>query len=131
MHLALLARFGWSPIFRGLMRKSKIIKSKRPSAIDEAEDSGRPKVIEEAIIAASYVYAIKHNFLDGCNSVDLSLLRHLVEMTSDLEISDRRMWEWNSLLIDGFKIWRDLKNNNGGIIEGDLNTGKLSFEKLS
>ena len=126
LHLAFMAKLGWSPIFRKLLRKSNKIEKRRVE-IDEAEDSGRPQVIEEAIIAAAYVYAEKHNFLDGVNAVDWQLLRHLQQMTSKLEVSDRTTWEWNKTLLDGFKVWRGLKKNNGGIVKGDLEKGTIEF----
>lgn len=129
LHLAFIAHFGWSPIFRSLFRNAGLIKEKRNGLVDEAEDGGRAKVIEEGIIAASYVYAVEHNFLEGVNTIDWQLIRHLQGMTKKLEIKDRKAWEWNNLLLNGFKIWREVRKNNGGIVEGDLLTGKLTYSK--
>ena len=130
IHLAFVAYFGWSPIFRKLFRDKGIIKSKRAAAVDEAEDGGRAKVIEEAIIAAAYVYADQHNFLDGIEAVDWKLIRHIQQMTAKLEVKDRKAWEWNKVLLQGFRVWRKLIEHKGGIVEGDLLTGNLTFRPI-
>ena len=51
-------------------------------------------------------------------------------MTSGLEVNDRTTYEWNETLRLGFKNWQKLIDNNGGIIEGDLNKGTINYKKL-
>ena len=110
MHLVFMAKLGWSPVFRKLLRNRKNGKKlkHREYAIDNAEDGGRAQVIEEAIIVAAYVYAEKRTMLERTNAVDWQLLRHIQKMTSKLEVSNRTAWEWNDALITGFTIWRKL-----------------------
>lgn len=128
LHLTFWCYFGWTPIFRKILRKKyEGTYKKRDSKTDEAQDSGRPQVIEEGIIAAAYVYAEENKFLEGTNTIDWQLLRHLKQMTKKLEVGDRSTFEWNEALLEGFKIWRKLIQNGGGTVEGDLHEQKLKY----
>jgi len=126
LHFAFAVHLGWSPVWRKLLRAKEKV-SKRPPSIDDAEDGGRAQVIEEAIVAAAYVYADRHNFMEGVGAVDWQLLRHIKQMTDNLEVKDRTTWEWNRALLDGFKVWRKLREFNGGSIVGDLLQNTLKF----
>ena len=94
MHLAFAAHLSWSPVLRKLLRKQCVIEN-RKSPLDDAEDGGRGQVIEEAIVAAAYVYATDHGFLEGIDALDWAFLRHIKNMTRHLEVKDRSAWEWN------------------------------------
>ena len=132
MHMTFMACFGWSPVFRKLLRskKLKIIKN-RTGERSEVEDGGRAQIIEEAIIHLIYVYASQNNFLQSKNCIiDWQFLRLIKNMTSGLEVSDKTTYDWNKALKLGFKNWKKLIDNNGGIIEGDLNKGTINYKKL-
>ena len=118
LHFAFAVHLGWSPVWRKLLRSGGKI-AKRPTTIDDAEDGGRAQIIEEAIVATAYVYADKHSFMDGAAAVDWQLLRHIKQMTANLEVKDRTTWEWNRSLMDGFRVWRKLREHNGGTVIGD------------
>lgn len=130
MHLSFAVFLGWSPVWRKLLRDQNILIKRTPASVDDAEDGGRPQVIEEGIVHAAYVYADQHNFLEGVKAVDWQLLNHIKQMTAKLEVKDRRDWEWNQALIEGFKVWRKLRHHNGGIVTGDLSKNILSFEEI-
>lgn len=127
MHLAFAACLGWSPVLRKLLRKSKIIQNRQPSSVADVEDGGRAQVIEEAVVAAAYAYASKHEFLDGVDAVDWTLLRHIRDLTSDLEIKDCTAGKWNSAILTGFSVWRAVRSNQGGLVRGDLTTRSIEF----
>ncbi|MDE0302673.1 MAG: nucleotide pyrophosphohydrolase [Gammaproteobacteria bacterium] len=127
MHLAFAAKLGWSPVLRKLLRDEDIIEN-RPSPLDEAEDGGRGRVVEEAIVAAAYAYASEHEFLEGIEEIDWELLRHIKKMTQQLEVKDRSTWEWSEALLQGFMVWRKLHEQKGGTVIGDLEEGTLEFK---
>lgn len=129
MHMAFMAKLGWSPVYRKLLRKKDRLKN-RSAADADAQDGGRPQVIEEAIVAAAYVHAEGRGFLEGINAVDWQLLRHIQQMTAKLEVANRTTWEWNEAIIHGFKIWRKLRENKGGTVKGDMINGALDFSPL-
>jgi hypothetical protein len=128
LHLAFAALLGWSPVWRKLLRKAGLITNRtEPPGIADAQDGGRAQVIDEAIVAAAYVYASRHSFLEGAEVVDWKLLNHIKQMTADLEVSDRTTREWNDAILRGFEMWRQLRTHNGGIIRGNLLEGTIQF----
>ena len=127
VHLAFAACLGWSPVWRKLLRKQKRVVNRIPREIADAEDGGRAQVIEEAIVAAAYVYAADHAFLEGLPSVDWHLLRHIRQLTANLEVRNVSTWEWNDVLLRSFAVWRQLRANSGGIVRGDLVAGTIEF----
>lgn len=127
IHLALAACLGWSPVLRKLLRTRNQIDHRTPPKVDEVEDGGRAQVIEEAIVAAAYVYASDHNYLDGVDAVDWQLLRHIKQLTSHVEVSNRTAKEWNDALLAGFAVWRKLREQGGGSVRGELQEGTLEF----
>jgi NTP pyrophosphatase (non-canonical NTP hydrolase) len=132
MHLAFMACLGWSPVMRKLLRSREVgLIKHRDRETDEAQDGGRAQVIEEGVVAAAYVYAEKHAFLEDLEVIDWQLLRHIKQMTDKVEVKTRTAWEWNETLKAGFKAWRALIKHKGGTIDGDLEAGSLTFKAPS
>jgi NTP pyrophosphatase (non-canonical NTP hydrolase) len=127
LHLSFAACLGWSPVFRKLLRTRKQIVNRVPRQVADVEDGGRAQVIEEAVVAAAYVYAAEHEFLQGVDAVDWQLLRHIRQLTAGVEVRNRTAWEWNLVLLRGFDVWRKLREHGGGIVRGNLKTGVIEF----
>jgi NTP pyrophosphatase (non-canonical NTP hydrolase) len=122
-HLAYAAMLGWSPISRsffGRQRSSDL-------RFREIEDSGRAKVIEEAISALAFEYARKERFLDGVDHLDYSLLRMIADMASGYEVRIRTVREWELCILRSFEVWRDLRRHRGGTLELDLVARTVRF----
>ncbi len=126
MHLALAASLGWSPVTRKIWKPNSLKRKSQPK-IDEVEDGGRAQVIEEAIVAAAYVYAVDHNFMDGKENVDWDLLQHIKRLTANVEVHDRTTWEWNRALTQGFQVWRELRKHDGGRVKCNLREATITF----
>lgn len=127
VHLAFAARLGWSPVWRKLLRKQGRVANRAPRELADAEDGGRAQVIEEAIVAAAYAYAADHGFLEGLPNVDWQLLRHIKQLTANLEVRNVSAWEWNDAILSGFAVWRQLRAHAGGIVRGDLLARTIEF----
>jgi NTP pyrophosphatase (non-canonical NTP hydrolase) len=127
IHLGFAACLGWSPVWRKLLRKQGLVANRVPREVADAEDGGRAQVIEEAIVAAAYAYAADHGFLEGLPSVDWHLLRHIRQLTANLEVRNVSAWEWNDALLRGFAVWRQLRAHAGGIVRGDLVARTIEF----
>jgi NTP pyrophosphatase (non-canonical NTP hydrolase) len=127
LHLAFAACLGWSPVLRKLLRNQKKLANRTPKKVDDVEDGGRARVVEEGIAFAGYVYAADHDYLAGVEAVDWQLLRHIRQMTSRLEVRNRTTKEWNDVLLRGFAVWRDLRRHGGGTVRGDLATRTVEF----
>jgi hypothetical protein len=124
MHLAYAAHLGWSPVVRKLLG----VKRKSNRLIDEIEDGGRAAVIEEAVVAFVYDYAQQHANLDGGDRLDYQLLNTVKSLTSGLEVARWSLREWEQAILSGFKIWRDLIRDRGGVVVCDLDARTISLE---
>jgi NTP pyrophosphatase (non-canonical NTP hydrolase) len=124
-HLAYAAVLGWSPITRMLLNcKRRSIKK-----IDEIEDGGRAAVIEEAISALVFQYAEQHSKLDNIGRIDSGLLSLIMGLTNGFEVSAASAGEWEDAILLGYKFFRILEREKGGLITVDLINRKMSFQK--
>jgi NTP pyrophosphatase (non-canonical NTP hydrolase) len=123
LHLAHAAVLGWSPVFRKLLgRKRRSVRK-----IDEVEDGGRAWVIEEAIAAAIYEYAERHTFLESATRVDWALLRSIRRLTAGYEVRSCTAAEWEIAILTGLRVWREVRQADGGTVRGSLVKRTLEF----
>ena len=126
-HLTHAIMLGWSPVVRALMR----VKRKSAPLIDEVEDGARAAVTEEAISAFVFGYARDHSFFDGVNTVDFELLRTIKTMTQPFEVRACSFRDWESAILAGYRVWRDMIQHRGGVFVGDAECRTVSFEPLA
>lgn len=122
-HAGFVAALGWSPVLRKLLGR----KRRSLAKIDEVEDGGRAAVIEEGIAALVFDYGRNHNFLDGAGGVDESLLRMVRGMSSHLEVASQPEALWQSAIVQGFAVWRQVAEAKGGVIEIDRTASTLRY----
>lgn len=122
-HLAYAAILGWSPNLRAFLKR----KRKSRPLLDDVEDGGRARIIEEGVSALAFDYARVHNFLEGINEIDYRLLRTIQSMTSHLEVSHATAADWERAILEGFAIWRAVLANNGGEILVDLDEQQIRY----
>ena len=116
IHLAFAAVLGWSP----LVRKMLGVKRKSDPKVDQVEDGGRAIATEEGLSAMIFAYARDYNFFEGKSSVSTELLRMIKNMVRHLEVSACSPGEWEQAIIQGFKVWREVKKRRGGTVDVDL-----------
>jgi NTP pyrophosphatase (non-canonical NTP hydrolase) len=124
-HLAFAAVLGWSPITRALLERKRRSKPE----VDEVEDGGRAKAIEEGISALIFAYAKDYNWLEGKASVSSELLRTIKSMTDHLEVSRCSTGEWESAILQGFAVWRKIKRRGSGTLVLDLDRQTISIKE--
>lgn len=124
-HLAYTAVLGWSPVTRQILGRRK---RKSNLKVDEVEDGGRAKAIEEGIAALVFGYAKDHGFLEGIDTLDYQLLRTIKNMTSHLEVSQCSFGEWEKAILEGYKVWRQVEKNQGGIVLVDLDARSITYQ---
>ena len=127
LHLAHAVFLGWSPVTRKLLGR----KRKASPKIDEVEDGGRAQVIEEAIAAVAYEYATRHALLHQVERVDWSLLRTIKRLTTGLEVRVRTEAEWEEALLAAFSAWREIRDHDGGRVQGDLVQRTMRFVPIA
>ena len=126
LHLAHAAMLGWSPALRRFFDPKR--KRRSNPDVDMNEDGGRASVIEETVAAAIFAYAEANNFLKGTDRVDWELLRFIRSITKKHEVSVRTEAEWEKAITAGIQVWNKLKENDGGVVVGDLFKRTLTFE---
>ncbi|HLO97067.1 MAG TPA: nucleoside triphosphate pyrophosphohydrolase family protein [Fimbriimonas sp.] len=122
-HFSYAAVLGWSPVVRLIMGR----KRRGDSMVDEVEDGGRAKVIEEGISAMAFAYAQDYGFLENKSVVDRDLLHTIQKMTAHLEVGACTMREWESAILQGFNVWREIQKNQGGTFLADLSARTITF----
>lgn len=122
-HLAYAAILGWSPNLRAFLKR----KRKSQPLLDEVEDGGRARIIEEGVSALAFDYARVHSFLEGISEVDYGLLRTIQSMTSHLEVGKATAADWERAILEGFAVWRQVLANKGGKILVDLDARTIRY----
>lgn len=125
-HLAYAAILGWSPVLRALLK----VKRKSKPEIDENQDGARAILIEEGISTWIFNYGVCHGYLKSFQSIDYTLLKAVREFVKGYEVAERPLWQWEYAILEGFRIFRELKTYRGGIVSADLNAHTITFETL-
>lgn len=125
-HLAYLVHLGWSPVIRALLK----LKRKSDPDIDENQDGARAIIIEEGI--ATWIFNHAHrrdDFSDtAIGRLDYNMLKQVLDMVEGYEVADCPMWQWERAILDGFQVFRQLREAGGGAVHVDLINRTLTFE---
>ncbi len=124
-HFSYAAVLGWGPIVRVILQR----KRRSDLEVDEVQDGGRAKVIDEGVSALVFAYAREHNWLEGVQSVDRDLLRTIQKMTSHLEVAACTTREWESAILQGYEVWRAINRQIGGAFIVDLDERTISLDQ--
>ena len=124
-HLANAAILGWSPVAR-----AQLFACKRwdGGKVNEVEDGGRAIVIEEGMVAFLFEHARNHHWYADVNSLDYDILKTIRVMTAGLEVKHRPLWEVEQAVLQGFRVWRQMRDANGGRVVGDLYRRSIIFQ---
>ena len=128
-HYAYVAVLGWSPVTRSLFK----LKRKSLPKIDEAEDGARANLIEEGIATYIFGQAIDLNFFANHKSGDLpfDLLKQIRQFVDGYEAEDCPPWLWEEAILQGYAVFRYLKEHRRGKVIIDAVKRKISVEALS
>jgi len=122
-HLAFAAVLGWSPVIRKLLGK----KRRKDRVIDEVEDGARACIIEEAISAFVYSFAKEHNYFKNIERIDYEMLKTIKAMVSHLEVKNVSSIDWETAILDGYEVYRQLKAAKGGKVYLNLKKQSIKF----
>lgn len=125
-HLAYAGILGWSPVLRGLFK----LKRKSVPKIDEAQDGQRAILIEEGISTLIFHRALRLNYFESINSLDYSLLKLIPEFVAGYEVEKCHLWEWEKAILEGFRVFRELRVKRRGIVTADLVNRAVHFSDL-
>lgn len=127
-HLSYAAHLGWSPVIRALLK----LKRKSVSTVDENEDGARAIIIEEGIATWIFNDAKRRHFYRDIEvgRLDLAILQQVRSMVQGFEVKDVPLWQWEIAILEGFRVFRQLFENKGGIVEVDLARHALRYKPL-
>ena len=123
-HLAYAAILHWSPAFRALIKQ----KRKSDPKVDEAEDGGRAIVIEEGLSAWIFSRAKKLNFFEGHSSVSFDMLKTVQQFVQGYEVEKCPLKLWERAILEGYEVFRQVRNNNGGIVVGNREARTIGYK---
>lgn len=124
-HLAYAAILHWSPIFRGLIKQ----KRKSDPQYDDAEDGGRAKVVEEGLTAWVFSYAKNLNFFENQASLPFDLLKTVHRFVQGYEVDACPLKLWEKAILEGYKVFRQVRRYNGGIVVGDRGQRTIIYKR--
>ncbi|HET7662332.1 MAG TPA: nucleoside triphosphate pyrophosphohydrolase family protein [Rhodanobacteraceae bacterium] len=126
-HLAYVAHLGWSPVLRSLLK----LKRKSQPTVDENEDGARAIIIEEGIATWIFNHARSRDYYEGVaqGRLDYGLLKQIKSMVDGYEVDACPLWQWELAILRGFEVFRQLRENRGGIVTVDTISHSLSFSK--
>lgn len=122
-HFAHAAVLGWSPMVRRLFE----CKRKSDPRKDEVEDGARAKILEEATCAIVFEYARAKEFLAGAVAVDRNVIQNVRAITRNYEVKVRSFFEWESAILQSYRVWRQMRENEGGILIGNLKQRRIDY----
>ena len=122
-HFGYVAFLGWSPVVRKLMG----IKRKSDSATDEIEDGARAAITEELISLYIYSYGMDHQLFKYSNSVDTEVLKTVQKLVSGIEVKNCTQKQWETAIINTYKVYDELKSNNGGRVLVSIKNKRLIY----
>lgn len=125
-HLAHAAVLHWSPVFRALIKH----KRKSDSTVEEAQDSGRAIVVEEGLTAWIYSQAKETGFFSGRNKVSFDVLKAVQRFVAGYEVDQCPLKLWESAILQGYKAFLEVRENEGGILIGDRDARTLIYKPL-
>ena len=125
-HLAHAAILHWSPIFRALIKQ----KRKSDPAYDRDQDGGRAIVVEEGLTAWIFSSAKNMGFFEGQSHLSFDLLKGVQEFVRGYEVEACPLSLWERAILDGYRVFREMKQNNGGVVVGDRYTRTICYRPL-
>lgn len=125
-HLANAAILHWSPVVRALIKH----KRKSRPVYDEEQDGGRATVVEEGLTAWLFARAKYLSYYDGHARVSLGTLKTLQEFVVGYEVEQCPLKLWERSILQGYAVFRQVRDAKGGWVIGDRETRTLTYEPL-
>lgn len=125
-HMSYAVFLGWSPVLRALFKT----KRKSDYKVDEVQDGARAIIIEEGISTWIFNRAAGLGYFEKIDLVDYSLLKSVRDFTSGYEVEQCHLWQWEEAILNGFRVFRELRKHRGGIVMADMINHTLTYKKI-
>ena len=125
-HLANAAILHWSPVVRALIKH----KRKSIAKYDEEQDGGRATVVEEGLTAWLFSRAKALNYFEDHKRVSLGILKTVQEFVAGYEVEQCPLKLWERSILQGYAVFRQVRDAKGGWVIGDRATRSVRYEPL-
>ena len=125
-HFAHAAILHWSPTFRALIKQ----KRKSDQKVDEAQDGGRAIVVEEGLTAWIFSHAKDMKYFEDQESLSFDLLKGVQQFVKGYEVEKCPLKLWEEAILQGYKVFRKVRDNNGGVVVGDRKDRTITYMPL-
>jgi hypothetical protein len=124
-HLAYAAILGWSPVTRALFR----VKRKSTPTVDENQDGARAILIEEGIATWIFNHGLENHDFRYADGLDYPLLKAIRRFVAGYEVENCPLWQWEAAILEGFRVFRQLRKRRRGWIVADLRQRSIKFQE--
>lgn len=125
-HFANAAILHWSPVMRALIKQ----KRKSIPATDEAQDGGRAIVVEEGLTAWIFSRAKELAFFENQSSLSFDMLKTVADFVRGYEVDRCPLSLWEQAILEGYRVFREVRANNGGVVIGDREARTIEYRPL-
>lgn len=125
-HFAHAAILHWSPTFRALINQ----KRKSDPTVDDSQDGGRAIVVEEGLSAWLFSYAKGLNYFEGHNTISFDVLKVIQKFVHGYEVEQCPLKLWEDAILQGYSVFRQVRDNRGGIVIGDRDNRSLTYRSF-
>lgn len=122
-HLAYAAILHWSPVFRSLIKH----KRKSNPSVDEAQDGGRAIVVEEGLTAWIFSQAKKRDYFEDYKELSFDMLKTVKQFTAGYEVDRCPLSLWEHAILEGYRVFREIREQNSGIVCGNRHSRTIDF----
>lgn len=122
-HISHAAILGWSPTLRSMLKR----KRKSNSEVDESEDGARAMLVEEGVASWIFNHAERAQLFRSNTNIDYGILKSVQQFVYGYEVDAKPLWQWECAILEGFRMFRLLKEHRGGYVTADLNGHTLDF----
>jgi NTP pyrophosphatase (non-canonical NTP hydrolase) len=126
-HFAHAAVLGWSPTTRALLK----IKRKSQNEVDENQDGARANLIEEGLTTWIFETAKHHRFFANTPKLGFDLLKSVKRFVRGYEAEELPMWLWESAILQGYAVFRELREKRSGAVVTDMEQRRIWFEPMT
>ena len=137
LHLANAAKLGWSPVLRRLLQ----VKRKSDRKVDEVEDGARAAIVEEAVLKAIHSEGVRlakeryvgplapdhQELFPDAEDISFGFLKFISHLVVGLEVERNKSWEWEAAILDGYGMFRQLRQHGQGTVRVDLTTRTIEY----
>jgi hypothetical protein len=127
LHLAYVAILGWSPVIRALLRR----KRKSAKKVDEVEDGARAILVEEALTAYIREHAKREHLFEHTVRLEYPIFREIKTQVRRLEVRARSFRLWEQAILQGYRVYRQLRRDGGGVVTIDMENRKIECQPLT